>query len=115
MRGGFSILYLIDKRKVLTADPRDAMLALKQISIEFPKGMSEADANKRAAEFSAAIKGSKGCGGVDAAAAKIGAQVVANDQVKARDLPAALQQPILGCSRAIRPNPSARWPKACAC
>ncbi len=96
MRGGFSILYLIDKRKVLTSDPRDAILALKQISIEFPKGMSEADANKRATEFSTAIKGAKGCGGVDAAAQKIGAQVVANDQVKARDLPAALQQTILG-------------------
>jgi len=95
MRGGFSILYLIDKRKVLTADPRDALLALKQISIDFPKGTSEADANKRATEFNAAIKGAKGCGGVDAAAAKIGAQVVANDQVKARDLPAALQQNIL--------------------
>jgi peptidyl-prolyl cis-trans isomerase SurA len=33
--GGFSILYLIDKRKVLTADPRDAVLSLKQISIAF--------------------------------------------------------------------------------
>jgi peptidyl-prolyl cis-trans isomerase SurA len=29
--GGFSILYLIDKRQVLTADPRDAVLALKQV------------------------------------------------------------------------------------
>ncbi|MDE1915810.1 MAG: peptidylprolyl isomerase [Sphingomonadales bacterium] len=95
MRGGFSILYLIDKRKVLTADPRDALLALKQISIEFPKGTTEADANKRATEFNAAIKASKGCGGVDVAAQKIGATVVANDQVKARDLPAALQQTIL--------------------
>jgi peptidyl-prolyl cis-trans isomerase SurA len=36
--GGFSILYLIDKRQVLTADPRDAVLSLKQISIAFPKG-----------------------------------------------------------------------------
>ncbi|WP_084456020.1 peptidylprolyl isomerase [Novosphingobium rosa] len=95
MRGGFSIIYMIDKRKVLTADPRDAILALKQISIDFPKGTSEADANKRATEFSAAIKGAKGCGGVDAAAQKIGANVVANDQVKARDLPAALQQTVL--------------------
>jgi peptidyl-prolyl cis-trans isomerase SurA len=95
IRGGFSILYLIDKRKVLTADPRDALLALKQISIDFPKGTSEADANKRASEFNAAIKAAKGCGGVDAAALKIGATVVANDQVKARDLPAALQQTIL--------------------
>ncbi len=33
--GGFSILFLIDKRKVLTADPRDALLSLKQVSIDF--------------------------------------------------------------------------------
>jgi peptidyl-prolyl cis-trans isomerase SurA len=38
--GGYSILYLVDKRKVLTADPRDAMLSLKQISISFSKGTS---------------------------------------------------------------------------
>jgi peptidyl-prolyl cis-trans isomerase SurA len=28
----------MDKRKVLTADPRDAVLSLKQISISFPQG-----------------------------------------------------------------------------
>ena len=98
IRGGFSILYLIDKRQVLTADPRDALLALKQISINFPTGTSEADATKRAAEFAAAMKTSRGCGGVDAVAAKFGAQVVANDQVKARDLPGPLQSALLALS-----------------
>jgi peptidyl-prolyl cis-trans isomerase SurA len=34
--GGFSILALEDKRKVLTADPRDAVLSLKQIALTFP-------------------------------------------------------------------------------
>ena len=95
LRTGFSILYLIDKRKVLTADPRDAVLALKQITISIPKGMSEADVQKRASAFEASIKTAKGCGGVDAVAAKIGAQVVANDQIRARDLPAALQNSLL--------------------
>jgi peptidyl-prolyl cis-trans isomerase SurA len=93
--GGFSILYLIDKRQVLTADPRDAVLALKQISIEFPKGISEADATKRAGEFAAAMQSAQGCGGVDAVAQKVGAQVVANDQVRARDLPGPLQDALL--------------------
>ena len=37
IRGGFSLLYLIDKRQVLTADPRAAPLSPKQISIAFPK------------------------------------------------------------------------------
>jgi peptidyl-prolyl cis-trans isomerase SurA len=96
--GGYDIVYLIDKRQVLTADPRDAVLALKQISIEFPKGASEAQANAKAENFAKTIKTAKGCGDVDKIAATIGAQVVANDQVKARDLPAQIQSSILNLS-----------------
>ena len=96
--GGFSIVLLIDKRQVLTADPRDALLSLKQISIDFAPGTTEADATKKAGEFATAMKGAKGCGGVDAVAAGIGAQVVQNDQVKARDLPGQLQDMILALS-----------------
>lgn len=96
--GGFSILYLIDKRQVLTADPRDALLALKQISIDFPEGTTEATATKRAAEFATAMKAAKGCGAVDPIAASLGAQVVSNDQVKARDLPGPLQEALLSLS-----------------
>jgi len=96
--GGFSILYLIDKRQVLTADPRDALLALKQISIDFPAGTTEPQATKRAAEFAAAMKAARGCGNVDAVAQQLGAQVVANDQVRARDLPEPLQQALLALS-----------------
>ncbi len=96
--GGFSILVLIDKRQVLTADPRDAVLSLKQISIDFPATATEADATARAGEFATAIKSAKGCGAVDAVAAQVGAQVVANDQVKVRDLPAQLQEALLALS-----------------
>jgi len=96
--GGYDIVYLIDKRQVLTADPRDAVLALKQISIEFPKGVSEAQANAKAENFAKTIKTAKGCGDVDQVAATIGAQVVANDQVKARDLPGPIQSSILNLS-----------------
>jgi peptidyl-prolyl cis-trans isomerase SurA len=97
-RGGLSILLLIDKRQILTADPRDALLALKQISVTFPPNAKPADATKLAEDFAAAMKSAHGCGGVDAVAAKFGAQVVANDQVKARDLPASLQASILALS-----------------
>ncbi|QSR18086.1 peptidylprolyl isomerase [Novosphingobium sp. KA1] len=96
--GGFDIIYLIDKRQVLTADPRDSVLALKQISLNFPKGISEADANKRAEAFAKTIGTAKGCGDVDKVATGIGAQVVANDQVKARDLPGPIQSAILNLS-----------------
>ena len=95
IRGGFSILLLIDKRQVLTADPRDALLSLKQISIEFPKGTSNETATSRAATFASAVKAMKGCGDADGAAAKIGATVVANDQIRARDLPGPLQEALL--------------------
>ncbi|HVR92080.1 MAG TPA: peptidylprolyl isomerase [Novosphingobium sp.] len=98
IRGGFSVLYLIDKRQVLTADPRDALLSLKQISIAFPPGSSQADATRRAGEFATAMKHANGCGGVDAVAAGLGATVVANDQIKARDLPGPLQEALLGLS-----------------
>ena len=98
IRGGFSILYLIDKRQVLTADPRDALLSLKQVSIDFPAGTTQADATKKAGEFANAMKAARGCGNVDAVAATLGAQVVANDQVKARDLPGPLQDVLLALS-----------------
>jgi peptidyl-prolyl cis-trans isomerase SurA len=95
VRGGYDILYMIDKRQVLTADPRDSLLSLKQISINFPPGMSEAEATKRAAQFAEAMKNVSGCGAVDDVAKSIGADVVANDQIKARDLPGPLLQVML--------------------
>jgi len=96
--GGYSILYMIDKRQVLTADPRDAVLSLKQMSLTFPKGTGEKDAASKAATFASTVKTIHGCGQVDAAAAGIGATVVTNDQVKVRDLPAALQESMLKLS-----------------
>jgi len=89
--GGYSILYLIDSRQVLTADPRNALLSLKQLAIGFPEGINEEQAAARAAEFAAATQGIKGCGAANEVAARLGASVVDNDQVKLRDLPAALQ------------------------
>ena len=98
VRGGFSILYMIDKRQVLMADPRDALLALKQISISFPAGTSQADATRRTGAFATAMKNARGCGNVDAVAAQLGAEVVTNDQVRARDLPPQLQDALLALS-----------------
>ncbi|MFM5950841.1 MAG: peptidylprolyl isomerase [Novosphingobium sp.] len=96
VRGGFSIVVLIDKRKVLTADPRDATLNLKQISISFPAGTSEAQATGRAQDFAAKIKAAKGCAAADALAGQLGAEVVNNEAIKARDLPGPLQELVLG-------------------
>jgi len=90
--GGYSILYLIDKRQVLMADPRDAVLSLKQISMPLPPGSTDAQAQQKAAAFAQSVKQMKGCGDVDATAQAMGAHVVSNDNVRIRDLPPALQQ-----------------------
>ncbi|MBS1239808.1 MAG: peptidylprolyl isomerase [Proteobacteria bacterium] len=96
--GGFSILYLIDKRQVLTADPRDATLSLKQISITFPKDLSQEQAEAKMTDFTAHIAQMHGCGDADSIAAQMGAEVVSNDQIAARALPEALQASLLKLS-----------------
>ncbi|WP_338326027.1 peptidylprolyl isomerase [Sphingomonas oligophenolica] len=93
--GGFSILYLTDKRQVLTADARDAKLNLKQLTIRFPAGTSQADASARAAEFAKTVQTIQGCGSVGKIAATINAEVVDNDTVRIRDLPPPLQEILL--------------------
>ncbi len=93
--GGFSILYLVDKRQVLTSDPRDARLALKQLTIKFPAGTTQAQATARAAKFAEVTKTIRGCGDVNKTAATIGAEVVDNDGVPARQLPPQLQDILL--------------------
>lgn len=93
--GGVSIIYVMDKRKVLTADPRDSLLSLKQLSVNFPKGTTKEQASAKAATFAAAIKEIKGCGQANEVGGKIGADVVDNDNVKLRDLPPQLQDILL--------------------
>lgn len=95
VRGGFSIVLLIDKRKVLTADPRDSVLSLKQISIKFPPGTTETQANQQADQFAQTMGSAKGCAAADGLAKGMGAEVITNDQVKARDLPGPLAQLVL--------------------
>jgi peptidyl-prolyl cis-trans isomerase SurA len=93
--GGFSLIYVMDKRKVLTADPRDALLSLKQLSIAFPTGTTREQAGSRANAFAEATKKIQGCGGAADIASKLGADVVDNDNVKIRDLPPQLQEMLL--------------------
>ncbi|MDB5692558.1 MAG: peptidylprolyl isomerase, partial [Alphaproteobacteria bacterium] len=96
--GGFSIIAVQDTRQILTADPRDALLSLKQVSVTFPPNTVRADAEGKIQQLTQAGQSMGGCGGAEAAAAKIGAEVVSNDQVKVRDLPGPLQQTLLALS-----------------
>lgn len=94
--GGYTIIYLIDKKQVLTADPRDAVLSLKQISMALPAGLSEAEANAKVEEFRTFVQSLGGCSDVDAAGAEFGATVVSNPEIQVRQLPEQLQGIMLG-------------------
>nr|WP_283773374.1 peptidylprolyl isomerase [Altererythrobacter sp. KTW20L] len=89
--GGYSLLLLIDRRQIGMADPRDAVLSLKQISLDFPPGIPESEFQLRAEQFAAAVAEINGCGDADARAAAMGAEVIANDELAVRALPDALQ------------------------
>lgn len=93
--GGFSIIAVQETRKILTADPRDAILSLKQVSITFPKGTSRESAEPIVSRFAEAAKNVGGCGGAAKVAADFHGEVVSSDQVKMRDLPPALQRLML--------------------
>lgn len=93
--GGLSILLMIDRREVATADQRDAMLSLKQLSITFPKGMTEAQALPKVQQFKARIENINGCGAADSIAAELGAEIVNRDGIKIRSLPGPLQEVML--------------------
>jgi peptidyl-prolyl cis-trans isomerase SurA len=94
--GGVSILLKVDQRQILTADPRDAVLSLRQMSLNFAAGTTETQATQQAAAFATAIRGLQGCGRVDEVAKAVGATVVDNDAVRVRDLPPQLQEIMLG-------------------
>jgi len=90
--GGISIIAVQDQRKVLSADPRNAELNLKQISVTFPAGTTKESAEPIVARFAQAAQNVGGCGGADKMASEFNAEVVQSDGVKLRDLPAALQE-----------------------
>jgi len=93
--GGFSILYLVDKRTVGMADPRDAKLTLKQLTVHFPAGTTQAGATARVAELEKTTRALQGCGTVARVASELNAEVVDNDSVVVRQLPPKLQEMVL--------------------
>ncbi len=103
--GGYSIIALVDKRQVLTTDPRDAVLSLKQISIKFDANDTEAKAAPKVEAFAKELAAVSGCGSVAAIAQRMNAEVVDSDQIRIRDLPTPLQQMMVGLQvgQATRP------------
>ena len=95
VQGGFSIVAVQDIRKILTADPRNAVLSLKQVTVSFPQGTTRAQAEPIVARFAAGAQNIGGCGGAERMAGELNAEVVQSDEVKMRDLPPALQEMML--------------------
>jgi len=93
--GGVSIIAVQDMRRPGVADPRDAILSLKQVSITFPKGTTKEQAEPVVEKFAEAAQNVGGCGGAEKIATQFNGEVVQSDQVKLRDLPPALQQIML--------------------
>jgi len=93
--GGFSIIAVEDSRQFLTADPRDAVLSLKQMTVRFAAGTPRSQVDQKVQQLVNATQTMGGCGGAEAAAQGIGAEVVTNDQVPVRTLPAQMQQNLL--------------------
>jgi peptidyl-prolyl cis-trans isomerase SurA len=81
-------------RKILTPDPRDAVLTLKQVSIAFPKGVTREQAEPILARFAEAARNVGGCGGAEKLAADFNGDVVEAEK-KMRELPPVLQQMML--------------------
>jgi peptidyl-prolyl cis-trans isomerase SurA len=95
---GVSILLLIDKKQIGMSDPRDSTLELKQIAVDFPAGMTEAQAGPLVKRFAEETQKINGCGAADSVAASLGAEVVNRDGIRIGDLPGPLQQVMLGMS-----------------
>ena len=93
--GGYSIVLLVDKRQILVADPRDALLSLMQLSIDLPANMPSAQIQSRAQALASATQAMGGCGRARDVATAQGAELITNDQIAVRDLPPALQQMLL--------------------
>ena len=95
--GGVSILLMYDQRQVLTADPRDATLSLRQLSITFPPGASKASAAPLVEKFAIETRKINGCGptgGIQNVIEQTKADMV-DDELAVRTLPPQLQDTLL--------------------
>lgn len=89
--GGVAIMALIEKRQVLAADPAEAILSLKQMSLPLPPNVTEELARAKVKAFQDATQAMGGCGRVEEVGKSLGADVATNDAIKMKDLPPALQ------------------------
>ncbi len=92
---GFSILYLAEKRQVLMADPKDAKVSLRQVTVRFAQGTTAAQATTIAGEFATASQTIKGCGDVPRVAAAQNAEIADREGLVIKELPPGIQNLLL--------------------
>ncbi len=105
VEGGVSIIAVQDTRQVLTANPKDAALSLKQLTMKFPAGTTQATATPLVEAFAKASLNVGGCGGADKLAADMKLDVALNESLRIRDLPVGLQDTMskMNIGEATRP------------
>ena len=91
IQGGVMIVALIDKRQALAADPDDAVMSLKQMSVALKATTPRVEAERLVRTLQERTQAMGGCGRAEEVGAAMGAEVVANDAVRIRDLPVPLQ------------------------
>jgi parvulin-like peptidyl-prolyl isomerase len=84
-----------EQHQAAPPDPRDARLSLRQLTIRFPSGTSQAQAAAHTAEFARQTSALRRCGDVPTVAKALNAELVDNDQIRVRDLPPQLQDILL--------------------
>ncbi len=89
--GGYAIMALTEKRQVLEANPDDAVLSLKQLSLPLAPNTTEVQAREKVKIFQAATQNMGGCGRTEEIGKQLGAEVATNDALKLKDLPPALR------------------------
>ena len=85
--GAVVILALIDKRQILTVDEDDAVLSLKQLTLDMPENATQESVDAFVAQLQNRLGAMGGCGGVERLAGELGAEVTVNDQLRLGDLP----------------------------
>ena len=105
VNGGVSIIAVQDSRQVLTSDPKDAQLSLKQVSVVFPAGTTQAQATPTVEALARAAQSIGGCGKAEEMAAQFKGEVVQSDAIRIRDLPPVLQNTMLNLQIGQATNP----------
>jgi len=88
--GGFSIIAVSDKRKILGPDPLDSTLTVKQVIVPFKQGASENTIRSLVERMATESARGGGCGRADALAQSLGGRVEEPEPQKLREFPQGL-------------------------